>query len=595
MNTIVAQEGVLRSWSLKPSLALAVGAALLATEACACGSTGGDTRRQTVVELDLRRLPEEKGSLGALREGRAHIGAWLRSMRSMVDNQQLQGVLVRLGSVGGDWARAQEVTTALRRLNSKKRQVFCHMTSTDGYGLALAAQSCDRVVASTGAMIDLVGVKFEMVFLHKLLKRVGIDAELMQVGRFKGAADPLTEATMSADLRASLEALVQARFETLVRALATGRKLDRQAVLALVDRGPLSAQEALRGGLIDARGTLRSTREQLLDKVGVRRFAKQGQAGLGLAELFRSDDAEAHAGHDRIVFATVEGPIYDDGPAASSSWAGSEAFVEAMHRAADDRHVKAVVLRINSPGGSALASDRMWLAVRRVSQRKPVVATLGDIAASGGYYVASAAREIFAAESSLVGSIGVVGGKIAVASLGDRIGVHFEAAARGRHARWTSPGRRLSTSERQRLRELLEQTYALFLRRVAEGRNQSVEALASYVEGRLLSGEQAALGPLVDRVGGLEDAFDEACKLAKLTDRCAVQSWPSSPPLGRVLEELISPLANAPNSDFEQAAKLLPSELQSFTPLLQTYRGLWQAPGTALALAPYLWMRTSGT
>lgn len=225
------------------------------------------------------------------------------------------------------------------------------------------------------------------------------------------------------------------------------------------------------------------------------------------------------------MLAYVDGQI-GDGEHEGADGVQSGPFVKAMRRYADDTKVRAVVLRIDSPGGSALASDKMWHAVRRVAKRKPVIVSIGDMAASGGYYIACAGSEIFASPNSIVGSIGVVGGKIVGQELADKLGVHRAAIVRGKNANWLSPLSRFTDSERAAFQRLLNETYATFLSRVREGRKLEGDRLMQVAEGRIMSGKRATEGGLVDRAGGLTVALEHARKKTGLAHDAPTEVWP---------------------------------------------------------------------
>jgi protease-4 len=201
-----------------------------------------------------------------------------------------------------------------------------------------------------------------------------------------------------------------------------------------------------------------------------------------------------------------------------------------MRKIADEEDVKALVLRIDSPGGSALASDKMWHAVRRVAARKPVVVSVGDMAASGGYYVASAGTEIFADDVSLVGSIGVVGGKIVGADLAARLGVHPTALSRGQNSGWMSPFHPFTPSERTAVQRSMQNTYEIFLSRVRLGRKIQPDQLAAVAEGRIMSGKRAREGGLVDQAGGLTAALARARAQGGLPEDAPIETWPKQGP-----------------------------------------------------------------
>ena len=240
-----------------------------------------------------------------------------------------------------------------------------------------------------------------------------------------------------------------------------------------------------------------------------------------------------------MVVAYLDGTIMRGAPGSTRS-AQAEAFVAAMRRFADEPDVKAVVLRIDSPGGSALASDLMWHAVRRLQKRKPVIVSLGDIAASGGYYVASAGSEIIAQDQSLVGSIGVVGGKIVVSELADRLGVNVEHLTRAKHADWDTPFKAWSPDQRRVFEAALHETYERFLARVAEGRGKPRAAIEAMAQGRLMPARRAREGGLIDRAGGFETALARARERAKLGADVPIEIWPREPSFLEALSQLTS-------------------------------------------------------
>jgi protease-4 len=201
-----------------------------------------------------------------------------------------------------------------------------------------------------------------------------------------------------------------------------------------------------------------------------------------------------------------------------------------MRRIADDKDVKAMVLRIDSPGGSALASDKMWHAVRRVAARKPVIVSVGDMAASGGYYVACAGTEIFADDASLVGSIGVVGGKIVGGDLAARLGLKLTALSRGQNSGWMSPFHPFSPSERDAVQRSMQNTYETFLSRVRLGRKIEPAQLAAVAEGRIMTGKRAREGGLVDQAGGLHAALARARTAGGVSDDAPLETWPKQRP-----------------------------------------------------------------
>jgi protease-4 len=337
---------------------------------------------------------------------------------------------------------------------------------------------------------------------------------------------------MPAEAKQSMDAILDDLQDALVEATKTRTDGDSENAKALIDGGPYGSSQAMEAGLVDAVSFLRSSRDEIKAAAGVetirhaRMLPKQEQLTLGqFLDLLSGDNEKPKAGGDRIALVFVAGNI-TDGESSSRGDAVSGPFVRAMERLEKDENVKAVVMRINSPGGSALASDRMWEAARNLGAVKPLIASVGDMAASGGYYIASAADEILAHPNSLVGSIGVVGGKFNFAGLAREIGISTYVLQRGKRAAWSTPVRALSPSERQAFESLLRDTYERFIARVSEGRDMEREAVLAAAEGRVMTGQDGLALGLIDEMGGLSEALRKAKILAGLPIDAPVELWP---------------------------------------------------------------------
>jgi protease-4 len=369
-----------------------------------------------------------------------------------------------------------------------------------------------------------------MMFFKSMLDRLGVAAEILQVGEFKGAGEPLTRSSMSPQLRAQYESFVGDLYEQLVEGVAADRSLALPRVRELVDVGVFTPEAAREAKLIDAVGyedealTALSGRIKAEEPKVARDYAKRKVdddfSGLGglvkLMELLSGQKQDAPGGRNRrIAVVHVTGEIRE-GTSSDDLFmggaAGAETVIEAIRGAAQDEQVAAIVLRIDSPGGSALASDLIWREARRT--KKPVVASLSDTAASGGYYVAVAADRIVAAPGTLTGSIGVVGGKIAVGGALEKVGVHTDVVSKGRNVGWLSMQEPFKDHEREAFMATMKDVYRLFTAKVAEGRKLAAAEVEKLAEGRVFTGRMAKEAGLVDRLGTLDDAIDEARKLA---------------------------------------------------------------------------------
>jgi protease-4 len=513
--------------------------AILALALLACGRPATPPRatatgqRNALRELVLPSAPAETGTSSWFEASGPTLRDVLDALEDARKDPEARGVFLRIGALGGAYGRTADLRVALRAVRAAHKPVHCHFDATDNAGYALLADTCDRISMTPAGDLEFVGVAAHLFHARALLTSIGVSAELMQMGRFKGAAEPFTRDAMSPETRESMGAVLDDLQAALVSAVATGRHLEPAAVQAAIDAGPHDAASALAARLVDAVAFDDEARERArqaagaarVETVSLRPRAEPLDLDALLAALSGEKPARDDADEPQLALVHLRGEITDgDAPSGGSGAAGP--FVRELRRLGDAAEVKAVVLRIDSPGGSALASDRMWHAVRRVAARKPVIVSVGDMAASGGYYIACAGTEILAHDTSLVGSIGVVGGKISVAGLAERVGVHAEVLARGAHAGWSSPTSPFSDSERRVVERMLASTYARFLARVGAGRRLDATRVAAAAEGRIWSGRRARELGLVDRAGGLTDALRAARERGHLPDDAPVTVWP---------------------------------------------------------------------
>ncbi|HKU41077.1 MAG TPA: signal peptide peptidase SppA [Polyangiales bacterium] len=558
---------------------------------CSLGCADGSKEPKTdeLREIYLRSAPPEaRGSelFAAPRHVQREV---LESLADAVKQPRVKGVFLRVGSLGSAFARSSELRTALLEVRAAKKPLHCYFDATDNSGYGLLAEVCDRISMPPSGMLALTGLRAQSYYLRDLLDRVGITAELLQVGRFKGAADALTRSDMAPELRETLGALLDDLSAELREAVRKGRSLDDAALARAIDEGPHTAASALSHKLVDAVAFDDEARAKAKDaaqaKAVVQVLEKPEEHGLGLGDVLDMllDGDKSQPRGKRLVVAYVDGTIGDaDQEGADGVQSGP--FVKYMRKIADDKDVRALLLRIDSPGGSALASDKMWHAVRRVAKRKPVVVSIGDMAASGGYYIACAGSEVFASPSSIVGSIGVVGGKIVGEKLAQDLGVHSASLTRGRNANWLSMTSRFSDSERAALQRALDSTYQTFLSRVRETRKLSDERLNAVAEGRIMSGKRAEAGGLVDKLGGLDAALARARSKAELADDSPIEVWPKERSLFSRLTSAMSETESRAPAPLGEASALVAEALLAKSPLAQL---LLRGTAEPLAVLPF--------
>jgi protease-4 len=474
-------------------------------------------------------LPEGVGQPGLLADVKPHLHRLVERIDRAAGDAKVKGVLLAVASPDLGRARLEELRAAIGRVRAAGKPVTAHLVG-GAPAQFLVASACDSIMLAPAATLEITGVRAEMTFFKALLDRLGVEAEILQVGEFKGAGEPLTRTSMSPQLRAQYESFVGDLYEQLVERVAADRKLPVERVRELVDTGVFTPEAAREAGLVDAVGyedealaalskRVRSDEPKIARDYG-RRKIDDDFSGIGglvkLMELFAARDGTAPSGDGkRIAVVHVTGEIREgrgrDDLLAGGA-AGSDDVIAAIREAAKDEQVAAIVLRIDSPGGSALVSDLIWREAERT--KKPVVASLSDTAASGGYYIAVAADRIVAAPGTLTGSIGVVGGKVAVGDALEKVGVHTDVVSRGRNAGWLSMTTPFKDHEREAFLATMRDVYRLFTTKVAAGRRLEPDRVKELAEGRVFTGRMAKEAGLVDRLGTLDDAIDEARKLA---------------------------------------------------------------------------------
>jgi protease-4 len=424
--------------------------------------------------------------------------------------------------------------------------VHCHFESTDNVGFLLLASACDRIAMSPAGTLDLIGPAAILIYAQSFLEKIGVEAEIIHMGRYKGAGDMFIRDDMPEEARETMDGILDDLYGALIEATKPRAGNDLEKAKALIDGGPYVSVAAAKANLVDAVEFLREAREEIKKTAGVETIRRtpmipeEEQLTLGqLLSLLTGEIEKPEARGERIALVFVNGPIIE-GEHSAVGDAVSGPFVRTMERLEDDDDVKAVVLRINSPGGSALASDQMWAAARSLAEAKPLIASVGDIAASGGYYIASAADEILAHPNSLVGSIGVVGGKFNFAGLAEEIGVSTYVLQRGERAAWSTPLRALSPAEREALETLLRDTYERFIDRVAVGRKMDREAVMAAAEGRVMTAQDGIELGLIDHMAGLSEALAKARASAGLGSDAPVELWPTTQGIIDAINELLS-------------------------------------------------------
>jgi len=476
-------------------------------------------------------LPESPGQMSFFGD----LGVDLRKTIARFDkaaaDKKISGIVLDIRAASLARGKLNELRGAIARVRAGGKKVHAFMESATGPQYLLAS-ACDEIVMPESGVVVVPGVYAEFSYLKDLLEKLGIEADILHVGESKGAAEPFTRRTMSEPVKKNLTAMIDDVYDQMVTSIAGDRELKIDEVEAIVDRGLLTVTQAHEANLIDRVAYPDQFRAQLkeeyeADKLvyvvnyGKKKVDTDFSGPMGMIKLFKAilGGGSEGGGNDgpKIAIVYAVGPI-TSGKSQSSPFGGqsmgSETIIKALREAADDKNVEAIVLRINSPGGSALASDLIWRTTQAIE--KPIVASMGDVAGSGGYYIAMGTDRILAEPGTVTGSIGVVGGKMALRGLYDKIGVATQVISRGKNSGIFSTTTKFSDSEREAITTMMHDIYEQFTSKAAAGRDMPLEKLETLAGGQVYTGRDAKHNGLIDELGTLKDAIRVAKELAGL-------------------------------------------------------------------------------
>lgn len=438
--------------------------------------------------------------------------------KAKVDNR-IGAVLLDIDFPGIGWGKADELRDAIADLRTSGKPVYAYMEigMNREYYIASAAE---KIFLAPPGSLYVNGFTAEAMFYKGSLDKLGIETEVIQIGpKYKNAPDQYTKTEMGDGQKEVVNALLDEYYGRFTNAVAESRKKSVDDVKAMVDNAPYTAAQAKSQGLIDDAMYREQVDSELKTRLGYNEDTKLRTISGGRYREIPSDTLGLNMG-EKIAVIYASGAI-NTGRSSNGTFGGqmvgSDTVVSAVNDAANDKSIKAIVLRVDSPGGSALASDLMWYALENAKAKKPVVVSMSDVAASGGYYIAANANKIVAEPSTVTGSIGMFMGKPVIKGLYTWLGINNQYTMRGKNAGVFRETEKWTPEERAKMVEQANAVYYdNFLPKVAKGRNKTVEDANSLGQGRVWTGTQAKANGLVDEFGGLEKAIDIAKQLAEL-------------------------------------------------------------------------------
>ena len=574
------------------SMRKTAGWTLLALLCTLLGATEARAEK-TVLRLVLRgpvlEAPNDNAALFAVfQQKQANtLRDWVHTIRRAAGDAEINGLALIIEQPQINLAQVEELSQALQAFKSKGKPVYCYLDEANNATYALAA-AASHITLAENSELEIPGLHGEMMFFKGLLDKLGLEADMLHCGAYKSALEPFTRTEPSPEAAENVNWLLDSIYDHWVQLIADGRKLPVDEVKKLVDQAPLRAEQALDHKLVDEVSSFAAFKQRLHKEFGqdakvLKKYEENGGLELDMDNPFavfqlfsRLMQGPAESAQPAVGLIYIDGAIVmgksDDSPFGEAS-DGSTTIRAALEDAHHDENIKAVVLRVDSPGGSALASDIIWQAATRCAADKPLIVSMGQVAGSGGYYVAIPGDTIFADPATITASIGVVGGKLVWKGLlQDKLGITTTEFTRGKHAGLMSTSRKWDDAERAWMTSYMNTVYDQFKGRVMKSRGEKLKKdLETIAGGRVYTGAQALELGLVDRLGGLSDALDLAATKAGLPRDYAVQLVPKPSGIEAFVSMLHKLMGGEGKDDFEIAGAPLGRDplLRAALPLIR--------------------------
>ena len=470
-----------------------------------------------LLEMDLQGDVPEYIAPDPIEEALGRTRLDMRKVRDDLEkaavDDRIEAVVIRPASLGIGFGKLQELAAMIRKFRQSGKKIYAYLGSdmsfTRDYYLASA---CDSVFMPAEADIFLTGVRSEVTFYKDFFHKIGVNAEFLHVGKYKNAPDAYTRNAMSPFQKQVLKDIINQYYDDIVTTIAKNRGLTAEQVDRIINRQTgFSGREAKTLGLVDGNVFYSQLKKKLQkDRIKLREVSAIDYAQVPASSLHIRNKR-------RIAVINCVGTIYGGGEGQNPLFGkmlGAKTIIDDIKKAAKARSVKAIILRIDSPGGASLPSAALWQAITEARKKKPVIVSVSDLGASGGYYMAVAANKIVAEPNSLVGSIGIFAGKFTFGGTYDKLGLNVDAVQKGKHAGFFSSAQSWNKEEKAIILKILHEFYHGFVSKVAEARQKSYRATDSLAQGHVWTGLQAFHNGLVDTLGTLYTALDMAKKMA---------------------------------------------------------------------------------
>ena len=478
--------------------------------------TTGLQKKGSFLQLKLSGIIPDEPTSSFFFKGPRTTSEWVQLIDKARDDKQIGGIILQIGAFTGGMATASEIRNALLRFKSKGKKIIAYAEILTVKGLFVASVA-EKIYMNPSGYLFFSGLRAQVTHYKSMLEKIGVETEFIRVGRYKSAVEPTTLDSMSASRKEELNSILDVFQENIYSVIADGRNLSMEEIISAAEEGPYTTSEAVKAKLIDGTAYEDEIDEKIKEQFGVIIYSKM------MGKTYEKQKKLNRRWHAKPIIAVlhISGAIGTGEsrktPLGGTKILGAKTIGKMIAALRNNRNVKALILRIDSGGGTTLGSDIIWREMLKTKGEKPIIVSFGDIAASGAYYLAMPADTILAEKMSLTGSIGIFMGRPSLKGLYKKLGINKEVIKRGKHSDIFSEHKKWSAEEKALLQRQLNELYDDFVKKVADGRGLSRTEVDSAAMGRVWTGEDALELGLIDMIGGIREAEDVALEMIKST------------------------------------------------------------------------------